>query len=340
ASTLTRQPSLWQRELLAAYREPLSLLRDLGLAERIGRDLPAATQLQRFPLRVPRGYVARMRRGDPQDPLLLQVLPRSAEYGPPVPGYSPDPLREQAALRAPGLLQKYAGRALLIATGACAVHCRYCFRREFPYDASSGGGGRWRDAVAALRSDPSITELIVSGGDPLMLSDLRLAELTDALRPIGQLRRLRIHSRLPIVLPERVDAGLLGWLASLPWSVVIVLHANHANEIDATVRDACSALRAQGVTLLNQSVLLAGVNDSADALAELSESLFAAGVLPYYLHLLDPVVGTAHFAVPEERAVAELQALAARLPGYLVPRLVREIPDRPAKTVISAGLSR
>jgi len=233
-------------------------------------------------------------------------------------------------LKAPGLLQKYAGRALLIATGACAINCRYCFRREFPY-AEQIGSGALSQALDAIAADPGIDEVILSGGDPLSLSDARLRALTDALAKIAHLRRLRVHTRLPVVLPSRVDAGLLQWLRELPWPVAMVLHSNHANEIDASVLAACAQLRAAGVTLLNQSVLLRGVNDSVAALAQLSQRLFEAGVVPYYLHLLDRVRGAAHFDVPEATARQLVGELAAGLSGYLVPKLVREVPGGPAK---------
>nr|MBP8803910.1 KamA family radical SAM protein [Pseudoxanthomonas sp.] len=216
-------------------------------------------------------------------------------------------------------------RALLVATGSCAVNCRYCFRRHFPYAGETAAREGWAGAVAAIAADPSIEEVIVSGGDPLSLATPKLAELSAQLATIGHLKRLRIHSRLPIVLPERVDAELLQWLAGLPWPVAFVVHANHANEFDASVDAAMAALRGAGVHLLNQAVLLRGVNDSVDALAALCERGFAAGVLPYYLHQLDRVAGVAHFEVPDEVARALHSALAARLSGYLVPKLVREV---------------
>jgi EF-P beta-lysylation protein EpmB len=286
---------------------------------------------------VPRGFVARMRRGDPGDPLLRQVLPLPDEQLA-VPGYGADPLQEAQARRAPGLLQKYRGRALLVTTGACAVHCRYCFRREFPYAEQVGDLGRWRESLQHIAADPGITEVILSGGDPLSLSDARLAALGDELARIPHVTTLRLHTRQPIVLPERVDSGLLAWLRGLPWRVVIVVHANHPNEIDAPVAAALQALRASGATLLNQSVLLAGVNDDAAVLAALSRALHAAGALPYYLHMPDPVAGTAHFAVTERTAVAIIDHLARELPGYLVPRLVRETPGEDAKSVLAAGI--
>ena len=321
-------PVRWQQALREAVRDPRELLDLLGL-DRLAPRLSDEAAAQ-FPLRVPRGFVARMRRGDPNDPLLRQVLPLDDEMRP-MPGFGLDAVGDGAAKTAPGVIQKYRGRALLVATGSCAIHCRYCFRRHFPYAEETAARDGWRDAVDLIRRDASIEEVLLSGGDPLSLSNGKLAELTGALADIPHLRRLRIHSRLPIVVPERVDDGLMGWLTALPWPVTLVVHANHANEFDGTVDAALGRLRAAGVHLLNQAVLLRGVNDSVDALAALSERGFAAGVLPYYLHQLDRVAGVAHFEVDDAHARALHAGLAARLSGYLVPRLVREIPGDTGK---------
>ncbi|HWT15114.1 MAG TPA: EF-P beta-lysylation protein EpmB [Patescibacteria group bacterium] len=324
------QPPGWQQLWREAVTDPAELLDLVGLSVLKPR---LATTGMTFPLRVPRGFVARMRHGDPQDPLLRQVLPLDEEDRI-LPGFSIDAVGDLAAREAPGVLHKYQGRALLITTGSCAIHCRYCFRRHFPYGEELAARGHWREAVAAIAADPSIHEVLLSGGDPWSLSTSKLGELTDQLRAIPHLRRLRIHTRLPIVLPERVDAELMSWLRSLPWPVAVVVHANHARELDAGVAAALSRLRDAGTTLLNQSVLLAGVNDDIDALADLGESLFAAGVLPYYLHVLDRVQGAAHFEVTELRAHALHARLLTRLPGYLVPKLVREIAGQPSKTPV------
>ena len=313
-------------------RDPRELLALLGLDTQAGRI--SDTAARQFPLRVPRGFIARMRHGDPSDPLLRQVLPVVDEVAL-VPGFDFDAVGDSAARRGSGVIHKYNGRALLIATGSCAVNCRYCFRRHYPYAQDTAAAAGWRGAIELLRADSSIHEVILSGGDPLSLADHKLAELTDALRAIPHIRRLRIHSRLPIMLPERVDAGLLQWLRGLPWPVVVVVHANHANEFDAEVDTALATLRDIGVTLLNQAVLLRGVNDSLDALISLCERGFEGGVLPYYLHQLDRVAGTAHFEVEDRHALDLHAALAARLPGYLVPRLVREIAGQPGKTPLS-----
>lgn len=331
AKALARQVPRWQRELARAITDPAELLRELALDPAL---LPAArAAAARFPLRIPRGFVARMTKGDPDDPLLRQVLPLAAELAA-TPGFVADPVGDQAVQAMPGVLHKYHGRALLIVTGACAVHCRYCFRREYPYAQAYAGADEWRPALAYLAGDPSIREVILSGGDPLSVSNRRLGALLAALDRIPHLERLRFHSRQPIVLPERVDDSLVDLLAGTRLQPVLVVHANHPREMDETVRAALARLAAAEITLLNQSVLLRGVNDSTAVLAELSETLFAARVLPYYLHLLDPVRGAAHFDVNEIEASAIMKSLRQRLPGYLVPRLVRERPGQPAKTPV------
>jgi EF-P beta-lysylation protein EpmB len=318
--------------LARAITEPAELLAAVGLGE---EWLPAAQAAARlFPLRVPRGFVARMRHGDPRDPLLRQVLPLAEECLT-AEGFGADPVGDLAAMAAPGVLHKYRGRVLLTVTGACAVHCRYCFRRHFPYADANPAADRWRAALDYIAGDDSITEVILSGGDPLSLSDRRVAELVRQLEAIPQLRRLRLHTRLPVVLPERVNDELLAWLGDTRLKTVIVVHANHAQEIDDSVRTALAGLKSANAELLNQSVLLRGVNDSVEALADLSEALFEAGTLPYYLHLLDKVQGAAHFEVDETAARRLMQELQARLPGYLAPRLVREVPGGPGKLALT-----
>jgi len=319
----------WQRQLKEAVRDVAELA---ALLELPVESIAAPNVDADFPLRVPRAFVRRMRKGDPRDPLLLQVLP-SAQEALDVPGFTGDPVAEIGLARG-GVVRKYSGRALLIATGACPVHCRYCFRRAFPYSSQLASRSDWSGAVGALRSMPDIDEVILSGGDPLSLGNRRLATLIDELAALGTVRRIRVHTRFPIVLPARVDEGLLALLGRSRPRPVLVVHANHANEIDASVADALEGLHRAGTVLLNQSVLLRGVNDDAATLASLSERLFDSKVLPYYLHLLDPVRGAAHFDVDEGTARALHAELLARLPGYLVPRLVREIPGRASKTPV------
>jgi EF-P beta-lysylation protein EpmB len=319
---------LWQQLLSQGIRSSDELLALLEIDPNELEFMPVAGD---FPLRVPRGFVKRMARGDSHDPLLLQVLPTAAEAAQ-SPGYHYDPLGEQRAMPVPGLLHKYRGRALLTVTGACAIHCRYCFRRHFPYGDANPAFGNMQESLSYLKQHTDIHEIILSGGDPLMLSDARLQSMTEQLAGIPQLQTLRVHTRLPIVLPERVDQGLLEWLGRQSLQIVIVVHCNHPNEIDMSVKTALQRLRNAGVTLLNQSVLLHGINDDAATLTRLSEYLFAAGVLPYYLHLLDKVQGAAHFAVDPKTAKEIHKKMSAALPGYLVPRLVRDIPGQPGKT--------
>lgn len=318
----------WRRLWRDAVTDPHELLDLLDLSHLAAR-LPADDA--GFALRVPRGFVARMGRGDPDDPLLLQVLPQLAETAE-VAGFTRDAVGDMQARAAHGVLHKYHGRALLIASGTCAINCRYCFRRHFPYGEEIAAANHWRTALEHLRAHPDIDELILSGGDPLALTTAKLSELTDALHGMPQVHRLRIHTRLPVVLPERIDDEFCAWLSALPQRSVVVIHANHANELDASVAAVCQRMAAAGATLFNQSVLLRGVNDSADALVALSERLFdLCGVVPYYLHQLDRVHGTAHFEIDDTRALALIEAARARLSGYLVPRLVREVAGETGK---------
>jgi len=311
----------WQ-QLLAAGISNCDELFD-ALAIPADRRPPLATEDKCFPLRVPRGFVSRMRKGDPDDPLLRQVLPLAAEMTP-VAGFDLDPVGDRMALTGNGLLQKYHGRALLITTGACAIHCRYCFRRHFPYQQQHARQNNWHDVINALRQDTSIEEVIFSGGDPLLLTTAHLRLLTDQLAELPHVKRLRLHSRVPVVLPERINASLIEWLAGLPFQIVLVIHANHPAEIDANVGKYLADLRPLSMTLLNQSVLLRGINDDCDTLVALSERLFENGVMPYYLHQLDRVRGAAHYEVAEKTALALHQQLRQRLPGYLLPQLVYE----------------
>lgn len=324
----------WQRALATAITDPAELLSLLDIDPDLAE--PRLRAADGFPLRVPRAYVDRMQPGDPDDPLLLQVLPRRAEDRE-APGFVTDPVGDRAAMTRPGLLHKYQGRVLLTTTGACGIHCRYCFRRHFPYADANPRSGQWSEALSYIASDPGIREVILSGGDPLSLPDRTLRDLVARLGDIEHVDTIRLHTRMPVVLPERVDDTLVEWVNDCRPACVFVLHANHPNEIDTRVEAAGRRLRAAGAMLLNQAVLLRGINDSTAALAGLSRRLFAFGALPYYLHLLDPVQGAAHFEVSEREGVRLVEELARTLPGYLVPRLVREVPGAPGKTPI--GLS-
>lgn len=319
----------WQDELADLVTEPSELIGLLGLDP---AQLPSALRASGdFALRVPRPFLKRIRPGDPRDPLLLQVLPGAPELQP-SPGFTADPLEEARANPVPGVVHKYRGRLLLIAAGQCAVNCRYCFRRQFPYGDNHLNRSQWRAALDYIRARGELREVILSGGDPLVLGDRQLGWLAGELAQVPQLDKLRVHSRLPIVAPSRITDELIAWFTGSRLKPVLVLHCNHANEIDGEVRAALERLRAAGVTLLNQAVLLKGVNDSVAALENLSEALFAAGVLPYYLHQLDRVQGAAHFEVEDQCALHLVEQLRRRLPGYLVPKLVREIPGEASKS--------
>ena len=332
ARSVDTSEQTWQQLLSGSITSPDALLRRLDLDPqkwRQGADLGHRL----FAIRVPEPYAGRMARGNPDDPLLRQVLPTSDE-GELLPGYVTDPLEEDSAVATTGLIRKYQSRALLMVTGQCAINCRYCFRRHFPYDEHRLTPEDRARILEFLAGHPDINEVILSGGDPLAASDRLLSFWIDSIGRIPHIRRLRIHSRLPVVIPQRVTAELLKILATSRLQCVMVLHINHPNELDEQVRDSLKQLRDAGVTLLNQSVILQGVNDNADVLVALSERLFECHVLPYYLHAFDHVAGAHHFAVSDHRARDIVRELLARLPGFLVPRLVREVPDKPGKTPI------
>lgn len=322
----------WQQLLSGAITSPTALLERLDLDPRLW--LQGAEQGHRlFPVRVPEPYLSRISRGNPNDPLLRQVLPLSEE-GVVADGYVPDPLQEVGASETTGLIRKYQSRALLMVTGQCAINCRYCFRRHFPYEDHRLSPLDRDRVIDALRQDTRINEMIFSGGDPLVANDRLLAAWVETIGQIPHIRRLRIHTRLPVVIPQRVCDSLLAWLSETRLQTVIVLHINHPAELDLTTRLALARLRAAGATLLNQSVILRGVNDNAEVLTELSEALFEAGVMPYYLHAFDPVAGAHHFDVSDDNARALVRTMLASLPGFLVPKLVREIPGKAGKTPI------
>ena len=329
----TWQSQTWQEQLIDCVRDGNELCQllqlDPGVFEQRYREAGG-----NFPLRVPRSYVGRMQIGNVNDPLLLQVLPQAQEAIA-ASGYSKDPLHEAEHTRLPGAIQKYHGRVLLVVSGSCAIHCRYCFRRHFPYQQHQRSKTEWQQVLAAIAMDGSINEIILSGGDPLSASDKLLAWLAAEIEAIPHITTLRIHTRVPVVIPQRIDEQLLNWLAAGRLQKIMVLHCNHPNEIDQEFCTAMSSLQAIGVHLLNQSVLLKGVNDSVETLALLSRKLFHSGVLPYYLHLLDRVEGTHHFDVPEIQAKEILGQLADQLPGYLVPKLAKEEPGAKAKTIVA-----
>lgn len=321
----------WQTSLKQAITDPQQLLDLLALDPQLLAPAQQAAAL--FPLRVPLSFVARMRKGDMTDPLLRQVLPLGYELEE-VAGFVADPLAEKNANPLPGLLHKYHGRVLLTVTGTCGVNCRYCFRREFPYGDNKPGSQGWEKAIDYIAADTSIREVIFSGGDPLMATDTYLAKLVQNIAQIPHVTTLRIHTRMPIVMPERVTEELITWFTATRLHPVMVVHCNHANEINGAVHNAMQSLRQARVTLLNQSVLLKGVNDSVESLVHLSRTLFDSGVLPYYLHLLDRVRGAAHFEVSAAVAKQLIGEMTLLLPGYLVPKLVQEVPGMGAKQFV------
>lgn len=320
-------PTDWQTELANAISSVDELLYELGLEHIENKYIRNSD----FSLRVPRSFVKKMQKGNADDPLLMQVLPLASENT--LSGLT-DPVGDLNAMATPGLLHKYKGRVLLVATGACAIHCRYCFRRHFPYSSSNPRKNEWQQALEYLRTHDDVHEVILSGGDPLVLDNTKLGSLFTALEQIPHIQWLRIHTRLPVVLPSRIDHGLITLLQKLRFRITLVIHANHANELKTEEHEALQRLASAGITLLNQSVLLKGVNDSSASLMSLSRRLYQAGVLPYYLHMLDPVQGAMHFDVPRNRAVEILNTIKQELPGFLVPRLVQEKPGEASKTAI------
>jgi L-lysine 2,3-aminomutase len=323
------QTTSWQDELSNLIRSPEELFDLLSLpVEQLDAARRACAD---FPLRVPRPYAARIQPGNLQDPLLLQVMPLGDELIS-SPGYNNDPLEEADSNPIPGLIHKYQGRVLLIVSPSCAIHCRYCFRRHFPYDDNKPSRTQWQQALDYIAADDSINEVIYSGGDPLSSNDKQLQWLTDQIAAIPHITRLRVHTRLPVMIPQRITDSCLEWLSQTHLKVVMVLHVNHAQELDHEVGEALSKLKQSGVTLLNQAVLLKGINDSVQAQVDLSERLFELGALPYYLHLLDKVKGAAHFDMNVEEARHLHLSLQGQLPGFLVPKLVQEIPGAASKT--------
>ena len=322
----------WRNELRMAIRSSTQLCQALGIESSSVRG--HCDDDSEFPVLVPRSLLGRMRHGDADDPILRQVLAVRTEREA-SPGFSNDPLHE-SEFAANGIIRKYAGRALLVTTAACPVHCRYCFRRHFPYEAQSAARGRWSHALSTLQQSPQVHEVILSGGDPLSLSTDRLRELFEGLDAIPSVDTVRIHTRFPVIVPSRITTALLSMLEKSRLNTVVVLHCNHANELaEDAVEAALEALSHSVNQLLNQTVLLRGVNDSVDELCALSRSLLRARVSPYYLHCLDPVAGSAHFDVAEETALQLVGEMRRTMPGYLVPRLVREDPGALSKTPLS-----
>lgn len=308
------------------------LVKHLGLSEKLSQQGIEADQS--FKLLVPRPYLSRIEYGNPNDPLLLQILPSAAEMQKVI-GYTKDPLEEADHNPQKAIVHKYKRRLLVITTGTCAVNCRYCFRRHFPYGDNQLAQAEWQSVIEYLEKHPEVNEVILSGGDPLMMKDALLADKIRLLEALPQIKRLRIHSRLPVVIPARVCDDMLTWINKSRLDIIMVWHINHANEMDSELAQAAFKLKQAGVTMLNQGVLLKGINDTVSAQVNLSEAVFDAGILPYYMFTLDPVEGAAHFDISIEDAQRLMGKVAAELPGYLVPRLAKEIPGKPAKSVFA-----
>lgn len=322
----------WQSQVMDSVRDADELCRLLELSpEQLNLSNQAA---KKFPVTVPRAFIDLIETGNPQDPLLLQVLNQSKEDIS-VEGFTADPIDEVNYNVAPGLIHKYQSRALMIVSGKCAINCRYCFRRSFPYAENNPGRTQWQQAFNYIENNKNLTEIIFSGGDPLSAPDRHLNWLAEQLSNIKHVKRLRIHSRLPVVIPARICDELIHWLESTRLKIQLVLHINHPNEISAQLTQALNRLRPLGIHTLNQSVLLKSINDNVDTLQTLQEKAFEAGILPYYLHLMDPVEGASHFDVSEQNAKTLINQLRARLPGYLMPRLVADLPGKSSKTILS-----
>jgi len=325
----------WQESLRRAVRSVDELLERLGLTP---DQLPPLDSSPKFPLLVPGEYIQRMEPSNPRDPLLLQVLPLAQENDR-VAGFQIDAVGDGASTRLPGVLHKYQSRALLIATGLCAVHCRYCFRRHFPYDESPTSLSQWDDSIRYIQEHREIEEVLLSGGDPLSLGNAKLFGLIGKISRIEHVSRIRIHTRFPVMIPSRVDRDMLERLEALldsqnPRSIWIVLHVNHANEIDQPLVDACTKLRRSGAVMLNQAVLLRGINDTFETQRDLCKKLADSGIVPYYLHQLDRVEGSAHFECDQGVGESIIARLRSELSGYAVPRFVQEIAGEPSKSLI------
>ena len=324
----------WQKELANVVTCPKVLLEMVGLSSQVHENDIKARSL--FPVRVPLPFIKKIRHGDANDPLLLQVMPRHQEFLTKS-GFNKDPLLEQDNNQ-PGLLHKYKSRVLVMFKTCCAVNCRYCFRRHFPYQENQLNKRSLIDALSYIKSDKNINEVILSGGDPLMAKDDAISWFLDELEQIPQIKRMRIHSRLPVVIPVRITEQLCERLAKSPLKIIFVNHINHANEIDNDFKNAMNMLKQANVLLLNQAVILKDVNDTVDAQINLSEALFDTDVMPYYLHLLDKVEGASHFDIDEAQAIKIMAELLEALPGFLVPKLVREIGGQKSKTPIDLKL--
>jgi len=328
------QQNSWQKELGQVFTDPEKLLRYLDIEPEQYKESFPARKL--FPVRVPVPFANRIEKGNINDPLLMQVMTSTSEFIEDD-TFTDDPLHEQNT-PIPGLLHKYDNRVLLMLKTACAINCRYCFRRHFPYEDNSINKHALIDIAQYVANNPKINEVILSGGDPLMASDKHIAQLFELLTPISHVTRIRIHTRLPVVIPARITPELLNTFENSRFNIVMVMHINHANEIDNDVKAMVKALKKREITVLNQAVLLKDINDNVASQVNLNETLFTAGIMPYYLHLLDKVSGATHFDSDETAAIKLMHQLYQQLPGFLIPKLVREIGGQAHKTPIDLGL--
>jgi len=328
---LLQQTKIWQQDLADGFSNIEEICNYLNISH-VAKEF--TTTASTFPLRVPREFVDRMEKGNLNDPLLKQILPLKDEYIT-APGFINDPVGDMDSMTETGVIHKYYGRVLLITTGSCAINCRYCFRRNFPYNDAQLSTKKNSIAINYIKKQQDISEVILSGGDPLLLNDQKIIELIQQIDSIPHIKRIRIHSRIPIVLPSRITTEFCNKLSLIKKDLVLVVHSNHSNELNTQVKLACKKLKNANITLLNQAVLLKGINDNVDQLCALHEKLFSFNILPYYLHLLDKAAGTAHFEVSQDIAISLINQLKKVLPGYLVPKLVREQAGASNKTIIT-----
>lgn len=322
----------WQLELKNSITNYLDLFKLLNLNPKHPK-LIDTIQYSQFPLLVTNSFINRIQKMDINDPLLRQILPTTQELQNNN-SFCADPLQEANFNKIPGLLHKYSSRVLIIVTKACAINCRYCFRKEFQYSANIASGKNLENIINYIAKDSSIIEVILSGGDPLIAPNNYLQHLISKLESIKHIETVRIHSRVPIILPCRLEPEFINILLKSRLNIVLVTHTNHPQEINQEVAEYFKLLQNTKITLLNQTVLLKNINDNAGVLAELSRKLFSIKILPYYLHILDKVNGTKHFAVKLSTAKKIYGELQSKLPGYLVPKLVTEKPGAKHKIMV------
>ena len=330
------QNSPWQQQLKNTVNNIQELCSELDLDYNTLKH--GRLNLQpKFPLKVSRYYLNKINKNNLNDPLLLQILPQVEELKS-APNFCHDPLEEEKYTKVPGLIHKYHNRVLLTVTGACGIHCRYCFRQNFPYENNILAQKERDLQLDYIIKNININEVILSGGDPLCVNNKYLDLLLSSLTSIPHIKTIRFHSRMPIVIPDRIDEELIEilnrYINNQHVNIVLVTHCNHPDELDEHIKNKMALLKNIGITILNQSVLLKNINDNAKTLVDLSHKLFECHILPYYLHLLDPVTGTSHYEVKHSNAKLLIKEVSSKLSGYLVPKLVQEIAGMPSKTLV------